>query len=232
MVVNFTTTAMNRPDIVNATYASFYKNLKGIDWKKSTLLINIDPLPEGDREAVVRVGQQYFGHVRARLPKTPNYTAAYNWLWSNADSPIIFNLEDDWELTREVDANMLASFFDREDTLYAVALRAYPHTYISVPTSPAFLHERYYKAIGGNLDPTINPEIQLRGSKWGIDMPTKRPEYGPHISTKGKLHMWPEGKGNQHIVVKDIGREWMLQSKFRRPEGKSNFTTWVPNEEN
>lgn len=220
MILDFTTTAVNRPDIVDRTYSSFYKNLKNVDFDQCTLYINIDPLPKSEgREEVVEVSKKYFGNVVSRMPEKGNYTEAYNWLWSSAQTEYLFNLEDDWILIKEVNIEKLINIFHEQEGLYEVALRAYPYKYDKCPTSPNIMHRRYYSKVGGNLDPNINPEVQLRGKNFGLEMPSK----DSGISAKGKIIAWPKNR----IIVKDIGREWIENSKLRRPNKKSHFTTWV-----
>lgn len=223
MNMDFTTTAMARPDIVDLTYYSFSKNLKGINLKECRLFINIDPLPrEINREEVTEVARKYFKEVYPNYPKNPNYTTAYNWIWSNATSEFIFNLEDDWELLREVSIPELLKYFDKYPSLMEVALRAYSYKYRACPTSPSIMHKRYYKAVAGKLDEKINPEVQLRGKKFGIDMPAPRFK----ISWQGKVIAYPEQENEESIILKDIGRDWLDNTKFKRPKDKIGFTTW------
>ncbi len=216
--MDFTTTAMARPDIVYETYYSFNKNLKDIDLKKCRLFINIDPLPEDvNREDVVKVCSEFFGEVIHRMPDKPNYTAAYNWLWRSAKTNIIFNLEDDWELLEQIPVYRLIEFFDFYPNLFEVALRAYPYKYDKCPTSPSFMHRRFYGAVGGKLNENINPETQLRGKNFGIEMP------GLEVPNNDKLVAYPKDR----IIVKDIGRKWLNNSNYKKPNCKKcHFTAW------
>lgn len=222
IIMDFTTTAMARPEIVDRTYASFSKNLKGIDLKECRLFINVDPLPNDvNREEVIKVAEKYFEEVHPNYPEKANFTAACNWIWSNAQTEYIFHLEDDWQLIEKVSVPQLLKYFKKHSKLLEVALRAYRYQYLICPLSPNIMHERYYKAIAGKLNENCNPEIQLRGKKFGIDMPTREFK----ISTKGKLVIYPEKKNK--IIVKDIGRKWIKKSKYKKPKGKKgHFTTW------
>ena len=47
--MEFITTACNRPSVLNVTYDLFTKRLKNIDFKKSTLYINIDPIVAAEK---------------------------------------------------------------------------------------------------------------------------------------------------------------------------------------
>ncbi len=223
IVMDFTTTAMARPMIVNKTYESFSRNLKGINLKNCRLFINVDPLPpDVKRKNVVKVARKYFGEVHANFPEKANYTAAYNWIWSKAETKYIFNLEDDWGLTKEISIESMLQYFEKYPKLMEVALRAYKYRYLSCPTSPSIMHERYYKAVGGKLNEKFNPESQLRGKNFGIEMPAKSLK----ISYKGKIIVYPERV--KQVVLKDLGRLWLQRSNYAKPKmSKKLFTTWV-----
>jgi len=45
IIMDFTTTAMVRPHILDRTLGSFSKNLQDVNLKECRLVINIDPLP-------------------------------------------------------------------------------------------------------------------------------------------------------------------------------------------
>ena len=224
--MDFTTTAMARPDIVEQTYKSFSKNLEGVDLKDCRLFINIDPLPDDvDRKEVTEVAKKYFKEVHPNYPEKPNFTAACNWVWSNAETEYIFHLEDDWSLLEKISIPKLLKYFETYPKLMEVVLRAYSYHYNTCPLSPCIMHKRYYKAVAGNLDEKINPEIQLRGKKFGIEMPGRDFK----ISPEGKLIVYPEKR--KRIIVKDIGRKWLKKSKFRKPSGKGRFILWEKSNE-
>lgn len=221
MIIDFTTTAMNRPNIIDRTYASFSENLEGVDLKNCRLFINIDPLPKGDREEVTKVSKKYFGEVFPNYPNKPNFTAACNWIWSNAKTEYIFHIEDDWILLEKINISDIIECFQHRPKLLEVALRAYNYHYKVCPLSPCVMHKRYYKAIAGNLNEQFNPEVQLRGINFGIEMPS--PVF--KISEKGRIVVYPENK--KTIIIRDIGRPWMKSSEFvKSGEVKKYFNSW------
>lgn len=214
MILDFTTTAMARPEIVEKTYQSFTSKLAGVDYRRSTLFINIDPLPsEGNRDAVVKVARKYFGKVVANQPRKPNFTAAINWLWSNATADYIFHLEDDWILTETVQIGKLMKYFGREPELMTVALRAYKYHYDKIVLSPSLMKRDFYSRVGGKLDESINPEIQLRGRNFGLVMP----ETGQRTK---KVIAYPK-----RVICRDIGRKWIKGTGYTKPP-KAHFTSW------
>ena len=221
--IDFTTTAMSRPLIVDRTYSSFSKNLQGIDLKNCRLFINIDPLPPHmKRKEVIAVARKYFKEVHYNLPKVANFTAAVNWIWSNASSEFIFHLEDDWELVRPVSVSKLMNYFQKNDQLLQIILRAYRYRYRTCALSPSIIHRKMYSAVGGNLNIKVNPEAQLRGKKFGIKMPSRG-----SISHKTLIVVYPEKI--KRIILRDIGRKWINKTKYKKGGGarkKARFITW------
>lgn len=220
--MDFTTTAMARPHIIDRTFNSFSKNLAGINLKECRLLINIDPLPpEIKRKQVVSVAKKYFKEVHHNYPKKANFTAACNWIWANATTKYIFHLEDDWELVKRVSVPRLLDYFEKNEELLQVVLRAYKYRYKTCALSPSIIHRKMYSAVGGKLDTKINPEAQLRGKRFGIEMPTRR-----GTLNKRKLIVYPEAI--KSVVLSDIGRRWINKTKYRKGGAgkKARFLTW------
>ena len=222
MKMDFTTPAMARHEIVDRTFASFSKNLKNIDLKKCRLFINVDPLPKnGKQKEVVKVVKKYFGEVIYNYPTKANFSAACNWLWSNAESTCIFHIEDDWVLNQPVDVNYLLKFFEKYKKLLTIQLRAYRFKYDKIALSPCIMHKNLYQAVGGNLREDINPEVQVRGEKFGIIMPYP----SGNISHKGKIITYP--KTSRKIILQDIGRAWIKKSRYRKQKvKKARFVSW------
>ena len=222
--MDFTTTAVCRPKILEATLSSFEKNLLGISLKDCRMIINVDPLPSGkNREAVIEVAQKYFGEVKYNLPKTANFPAAYKWVMSNAEGKYIFNLEDDWQLTREIKIDAVIKILKTHPKLLQVLLRAYRYHYRTCALSPGIWSHRFYKAVGENLKTDLNPEAQLRGERWGITMPTRGKK---GIKAKSLIAVYPAPV--KQVVLKDLGRAWINKTKFKKngKGKKAHFITW------
>jgi len=232
--IEFTTTATIRPEIHEKTYSSFHKNLKGINFHTSILYLNIDPMPVDKTDYIedcIKVAEKYFGTVVPHIPSMPNYSNAYNWVWSQCKGDYIFNLEDDWELLKEININELLWYFKNNKHLYQVVLRAYSYIYPSCCTSPGVYSKRFYKAIAGKLFANKNPENQIhhRGKDFGLDFPFKRNKVNP--LDRVIAHPFPDKDVryvNEEIwlMVKDLGREWMEGSGYKLPDKKVGFTTW------
>lgn len=220
--ISVTTTAMLRPKLLDQTYASFQKNLIGLDFKQTSLFLNIDPLPVGgDPNAVVKVAQKYFGNVVYHIATEPNFAKAVKWCWNAADTDYVFHIEDDWLLTETVPIKHLLAKLERPN-IFQVVLRAFPEQYGLALV--CHLSKRYfYKTFARKLRDDVNPEVQMRleeprglhtGQQW-------RPlEWLPdEIPIRQNNADWT-GK----VVLRDLGREWIRGTNCVRPN--PHFNTW------
>ena len=199
-----TTTALARPNIVRRTFSSFTRRMP--DLRGAKLFINIDPIPnESLQQETLEAAREFFPDLEARIPSTPNFTAAINWLWSKADTPFIFHLEDDWIIGRVVRFTSLEKHL--VPGVMQVNLRAYRYRYNKMVLSPSLIKKECYKGFAGKLNTKVNPEVQLRNA----DLFDFRPEM---ISTYGR-----------GVVVRDIGRDWLDRQKLIKPI-KSNFVRY------
>ncbi len=209
MKLTFTTTATNRPEIIDTTYSSFCKNLRGVEFDQSTLYINIDPLPNSTNvDKVIDVCKKYFGNVVSNIPDNPNFSAAINWAWSHPTDEFIFHLEDDWVLLNPVHVDSMVAKFSK--TIVQVPLRAYKYAYNKLCLSPSLLHHKIYSNVAGRLNTRINPEVQLRNYKiTGFRVGAQ------NISVCGA-----------DVIIEDIGRSWLSGVNMSKPSRKNKFVCW------
>ncbi len=212
IALEFSTTAMCRPDILRRTYKSFCSKLQDVDFQRSTLYLNVDPLPSRAKaEDTVAVATDFFGTVICNTPSRANFTAAVKWCWSNVTGPYVFNLEDDWVLKNPVSIKTLCDklnkpYKESKDNVVQVYLRAYSGSNkLKICLSPSLLSGDLVRRAVKIFDTNLNPEIQLRGKV---------------VQGVSVFHAKP-------IAVKDIGRSWLKNSKFKHPPKKANFTSWV-----
>lgn len=216
MDISFTTTAMCRPDILNKTYESFNQNLKGIDLSKYTLFINIDPLPDLSlRKDTIEIAKQFFGNVISNEPKDANFTLALKWLWKTADSEYVFHLEDDWIMNREIHIQEMLDKLQESSCLQCL-MRAYPEAYNNMSLSPSLMKKYLYKHIVNILNDHYNPESQIQSYFVRNNDSFNRYNAFSTINDNKK-----------QIDVTDIGRDWLSNTEFKRPEVKRNFTKWI-----
>jgi len=219
-MIDVTTTACLRPEVIKQTYESFAKNLKGLSLKDCRLVINIDPVPKENlscKKDIEQICESIFGQVLFNFPESPNFTQAVNWCWSTAKSDIILHLEDDWVLEKAIYFDQIVRMFSTDTSIYQIVLKAYNNVYDRCCLSPSFISKEMYAKVGGNLDPNINCEIQLRGKKFGLEMPS--PE--ENIPYQNRIRIY-----SSNIVVRDIGRKWLSSTKYKKPDKKFLFTTW------
>lgn len=205
IVIDFTTTAMRRPDILRKTYESFCTNIKGVDFSQSTLYINIEPLPDDvPIKNVVKVAKSFFGQVVYNEPSECNFTAAVKWSWGHTTRDYVFHLEDDWALLSPLKISKMIERLN--PPVVQVALKAYAYKYKKIALSPSLLSGQFVRDVSTKLKITSNPEVQLRG---------ENVEGCSIVAFSDK------------IIIKDIGREWIKKSKYTRcSKIKHEFVAW------
>jgi hypothetical protein len=201
------TTAVPRPELLRATYKSFFKGIQGIDLGRAHLFINIDPVHglEDRIEETINVALSFFNKVTVNVPETPCFTAAVEWCWQAANTEWVFHLEDDWVFKRAMPWKKVHRFLSG-GSRYVVFNAKTGRVYDKLALSPSFWHIEYYKRFVGKLDHSVNPEVQLR-------QPWVDPEKIGVIGNKA--------------AVRDIGRPWLSTTEWARPKLKSNFNSWV-----
>ena len=214
--LEFTTTACNRAELLDRTYSSYCSNLKGIDFRNSTLYINVDPTPNiSGIERVEQVAGKYFGNVVVNLASTPNFSKAVIWCFSQVKGRFFFHLEDDWQLLRKVHINQLISRLGVSD------LQCILNKKKSIQLGePSFVPSLFSTSIVNRYLPhmkeDLNPEAQM---KWIFREKTDN------------LHLHRSKLLNTKIELsQDIGRSWLeshgLTRNYDTPGEWSPWITW------
>ncbi|MFW6129803.1 MAG: hypothetical protein ACOC56_01390 [Atribacterota bacterium] len=222
MFCDFTTTACIRPAIIRKCYRSFYDRLKGIDFDKCTLYINIDPVPEKENaEEVIRVAEKFFGNVFYNTPEEPNFSLALKWCWQNTTSDYVFHLEDDWELVKEFRVAEVLKYFSKNNyrknviksgrcvkkKIIGITPRAYGFTDNRLGLTPTLFDGSFIRKVAKRLKKNKNPERCFR------KMYAR--EYGQrHYPDKTRIK-W----------VKDIGRDWLEAQDYIKNK-KYDWVMW------
>ena len=216
IALEFTTTACNRPDILESTYLSYTSRLKKVDFKNSTLYLNVDPTPTNtDITKVELVAKKYFGTVIVNYPETPNFSAAAYWCFSQVKGPYFFHLEDDWNLCRPIDINELINKLN--DTTFQCILNKKRTKYLTLEKGepsfvPSLISTEIWKKYLENFDTSINPEYQFKKQ---------------FQNSETGLAKFTSVYYNERLEVsKDIGRGWLKRNKIRRKY--ANGATWSP----
>jgi hypothetical protein len=212
--IEFVSTETLRPEVCEVSWRSFRSRLKGVAWERSTLYLNIDPVPEGAPLALMfdleRVARSVFGTVRVHLADEGNFARAVRWGWSQPAGALFFYLQADWTLDRDVAfADMLAAM----DGWDALNLRAYPGDRRQrLCLSPVLIRTEVARELASRMTLDVGPEAQLR-----------RPECRPGGRSLGvgvRSRHWPSD-----VIVRDIGRPWREEHDIDL-KGGTSFTTW------
>lgn len=98
--------AVVRPEMVEENLSALVKHLKGIDFKKSTLYLNIDPVPIiYGRKEIENIAKKYIGNVYTNYPIKGHYPTAFIWLLNQIkmdDNGFFLWICDDWKLIKDV----------------------------------------------------------------------------------------------------------------------------------
>jgi len=216
VALEFAGTECVRPEIARRSYESFYRNLQGVDWARSTLYLNVDPVPKGtDPGAMRQVAEQFFGRVVCRTPPEANFARAVKWTWAATRGDYLFYLQADWLLARPVNVHeMLAILGDPVWDAVNVRRSSGHQTDHTLCLSPVLLRGTVARSLAIQFNGVDGPEAQLR-------TPNFRPG-GRGLGVGLRSRHWPVG-GDDPLV--DIGRPWMEEHGYRKAAG-TRFVVW------
>ncbi len=214
--LEFVSTECLRPEVCIKAWTSLRENLTGVDWKKSMLYLNIDPLPKdkGLEEAkqIMQKARNVFYKVDVRRAKIPNFTRAVKWGWSQPRGSFFFYFQADWILKQKVDIEFLMmSMLNRK--LDSLHLRAYKGNYDRLCLSPGLIKSNTARELAREMVETVGPEAQLR--------PPEKREGGRGLGVNLNSYCWPRNQ----VVVEDIGKEWAEKHNIQK-KGGSSFVEW------
>lgn len=246
MTIDIAITATRRSGVLDATLLSFVPQFfKNHDIR---IIVNIDPIgPDKDNSNVIRVCRQWTDDVLINEPETCNFSAAFKWVWSKAESKYVFHLEDDWVLCgTPVTVGQLISLHERYPKLAHLRLSQFPADGNSVrqwnlrfPHNGEFFEcpEEMKRKVGFCGHPSLNKIEFVKKAATLIDT-NRNPEKQFHFWNK-PLIQWGlkwrygvYGQPNDSHRVYDIGRRWIVNTKFKKEGNKAFFLKWeeVPNE--
>jgi hypothetical protein len=238
-VIDITTTATLRSEILDRTLKSFKENL--FKDYPCRLIINIDPVGDDTVENVLKVAHKYFGNmVNYRIAATPNFSKAFKWVFSETWSDYVFNLEDDWELLHEVDLDDMIRIMDEHPKMAALRLPYriseelsknwnvffdFNGEFFECPPDkrvdagfcghPSLIRGDFIRHCINFIPFHKNPEKQFHsGGPFGIKSEVLKYTYALYQ----KQHA-PE-------TIKDIGRNWLATKNWRKKGVKAFFNEW------
>ena len=220
--LEFTTTACNRPEIIESTYKSYTTRLKNIDFKNSTLYINIDPSPNSHNIIeVIDIANKYFGNVIEYVPEKPNFAAAILWCFNQVKGDMFFHLEDDWNLMREVDIHQMIKLLGKDNIqcLLNKTPNLIPQHEVGEPAFiPSLSSKKYINQYLPLMNENSNPEAQIK------NIFRENKEFQKYKS----ININPN-----YEFSRDIGRVWLQQKGLKRDyektrtNSKDKWTPWI-----
>ncbi len=241
-MIDITITATHRPAVLERTLASFFKNMWSIKDSSLRCVINVDPVGDDtDRYFdVLNVCLKYFTDVKINRSERGHFPSAIKWVWENATAPLIFNLEEDWELLYPVDWNAMLGTMSFPPHLAHLRLSIFRSTQLTCKNWRYFYNWNgfYFAcrgkdkgAIGWCGHPSLNRKEFIDEALPLIDFKSN-PE--KQIKGRGKMkHVidkWDFGsyiQPNSPANIRDIGRQWMVDNGYKKKgKNKEWFTEW------
>ena len=234
--LDITMTAVLRKDILDRTLRSFKENLFR-DFP-CRLIINIDPVGDDKIIDVMTTALKYFD-CHFNIPEHPNFSKAYKWVFTQAQSEYIFHLEDDWELLKPLKLEDMFSLMNRRKDLATLRLPYRISTERSKNWTTFFDFDGDVFICPSNEKLSVgfcgHPSL-IRKSFMDNCVPfintDKNPEkqfhYGPKpiMNQVLKYNYGVYQKPYEKEYVKDIGRHWLIKTKWRKQGIKAFFTRW------
>ena len=126
MELEFVTCAVNRPNILDKTYSSLQKHLKGVNFQKSKLYIHIDKTPSQDNiSEVENIAKKYFPNTLAKytdIDKLPRYSRSFKWAMEQPKNNYFFYIEDDWNFVKDFHINEFLNIFKNNKDVHFIAI--------------------------------------------------------------------------------------------------------------
>jgi len=242
MNIDITITACRRPEILKQTLHSFKIGMLYLH--DCEVSINIDPVGNGNVDDAFEVCMRYFLDVVARTPKEPNFSKAFKWVWQNRrGADYVLHLEDDWELLKEVDIEHMVNILENNPKLALLRLpqfkadgdrmknwnKFFPWNgeYFECPEElkmsvgfcghPSLIKREFIDNTVNFIDTTKNPEKQFHRGPKEIMEEVAKWSYGVY------------GTPKESAMIRDIGRKWMIENKWKKKGSKAYFMEWERN---
>jgi len=243
MDIDVTITACRRPEILAQTLHSFMSKM--LIGHTCYVSINIDPVGDADAYEVIKACEVVFpSRMVHRTPKTPNFSDAFKWAWqSRGGSEFVLHLEDDWELLKDVDVMHMAYILRNNPKLALLRLpqfkadgdkmknwnKFFPWNgeYFECPEElkmsvgfcghPSLIKKEFVDNTVNFIDTTRNPEKQFHRGPIEIMEEVAKWDYGVY------------GTPEESAYIRDIGRKWMIENKWKKKGSKAHFMEWEKN---
>ncbi len=247
---DITCTATLRPELLEKTLNTFHEKLFKHHIEKARLIINVD-MTGADEDhkdlelvEIMQITDSLpFSSTVLRVGEEPHFPTAFIWCMEQVEAPLVFHLEEDWELKRDIDFETMVHLFDRYKNLAHLRLSYTPSEKLSLKQwnrwidwngrfyevskeerctigwagHPSLNRTKFMKDCLKHIDPRYNPEKQIKGSR------NKEHPMNKIINDcRFGVYQLP----NKPESIKDIGRKWMVENGYRKKGNKSWFINW------
>ena len=238
-MIDITMTAIRRPEIIEKTLDTFLSKL--LFSNDCRLIVNIDPIGKDIQlSEIIDLCRKYFQNIIYRCPYKSSFPAAFRWIWSQATAKYVFHLEDDWELLWPIDLQRMIKIMENNPDLAILRLPwkatnrdsaknwkyffPWNGAFFECPEEhkrevgfcghPSLIRGEFIENIVQNLDETKNPEKQFHHGPPEIMTEVDRWRYGVFAEQ------------NRLPVIRDIGRQWMIENGYKKAGNKAFFTQY------
>lgn len=249
-------TATLRPELIKRTFDSHIKYLFKDHIKKAHLVLNIDMVGSDMPERSVDSILEYFDSIPFReitinMSNQPHFGQAFKWCLGQICEPLVFNLEEDWELSQELDFERMVELFEIDHSLVHLRLSMFQSYKIEGDTmeykGKLYDHyemktwNKYIKWNGAFFDiprnlrgvigwaghPSLNKTAFMLGFASVLD-PNKNHEkqIKGHKPILLNSHFGVFHPPESPPAVYDIGRAWMKDHGFKKKGTKAFFVEW------
>jgi hypothetical protein len=223
MNLDFTTTAVCRPKLLRRTYKSFNRKMLDVDFKKSTLYLNVDPVPYNkDPMDVVNVAKEFFGEVIYNIPEKANFSNALRWCWSQTKGKMLFHLEDDWKMMKKFEISDILNYLSINRgpkagrihgtagaEVIGVSLRVYGFKDFRICLTPSLFDAEWARNVCKKISPQHNPEQKIREV------------------CKSQFCSYHYPRKNIYArLVQDTGRTWLEKTIYKKNGHPNRWFEW------
>ena len=217
MELEFATCAVNRPELLDITYSTLQKHLKGVNFDKSKLYIHIDKTPTNENiNEVEKVARKYFKNTVVKYTdedKMPRYSRSFKWVMEQPKGEYFFYIEDDWRFVKDFHVDDFLNIIKNNKDVHFVAINNnwthygkncpdfsinlkksnpnYKPTEI-ICTTPSFYDNKF-----------IKKNIIYQLAEVGENAETQMRKIGKYLKTNPK---WLSQKN--HYYCEDLGVNW------------------------
>ena len=128
VIINIAFPSVNRPEMIESNIKSLVRYLKGVNFEKSNIFMNMDPVPKiFDINRSEQIVKKYIPNLKINYSKNPSYPNAFIWTLkqccdNKVKSNLLLFLPDDWEFVNYININDVLKKLEQNPDIKAVSL--------------------------------------------------------------------------------------------------------------